>query len=241
MRFNVELLLDNDTIPKEKNKMILSLMKHNFSNYDKNYFEDLYKVTLNKQKSFTFALYMGSCKFLREEIIIPEKKIIMNFSTSNVKDGIMFYNSFLKHRGLKYPIKNNFLKINRINLNHEKTITGNEAIFKTLSPISVREHFGDNKQTWYHSLNEEAGQEIFLNNLKYQLKNEYGEDKALDIKEVQFEVIANKEVKIKNYDIEVLGNICRVKIYAKSYILDYLYKAGIGSQRSTGFGMVDLV
>ena len=30
MRFNVELLLDNDTIPKEKNKMILSLMKTQF-------------------------------------------------------------------------------------------------------------------------------------------------------------------------------------------------------------------
>ena len=109
-----------------------------------------------------------------------------------------------------------------------------------MSPISVREHFGDNKQTWYHSLNEEAGQEIFLNNLKYQLKNEYGEDKALDIKEVQFEVIANKVVKVKNYGIEVVGNICHIKIYAKPYILDYLYKAGIGSQRSTGFGMVDL-
>ncbi|MGI6588104.1 MAG: CRISPR-associated endoribonuclease Cas6 [Peptococcia bacterium] len=61
------------------------------------------------------------------------------------------------------------------------------------------------------------------------------------MEEVEFEVLDNKEVKVKNYDIEVLANICYLKIRGKSYILDYLYKAGIGSQRSTGFGMVDLV
>ena len=240
MRFNVELLLENEIIPKDKNRIILSLMKHNFNSYDKDYFIELYKQIPNKKKTFTFALYMGNCKFLREEIVITEKKIILNFSTYDMKDGIMFYNSFLKNKGLEYPIKDNFLKINRINLNKEKTITENEVIYKTLSPISVREHFGDNKKTWYHSLKDLKGQEVFINNLKYQLKDEFGEGRILDIEEIEFEVLGNKEVKVKNYGIEVLSNICRLKIKAKPYILDYFYKAGIGSQRSTGFGMVDL-
>ncbi|MBW4829356.1 MAG: CRISPR-associated endoribonuclease Cas6 [Clostridiaceae bacterium] len=241
MRFNVELLLENDIFPKDKNRIILSLMKHNFNSYDKDYFAELYKETPNKMKSFTFALYMGNCKFLREEIVIPEKKIILNFSTYDMKDGIIFYNSFLKNKGLEYPIKDNSIKINRINLNKEKTITENEVIYKTLSPVSVREHFGDNKKTWYHSLSDVKGQEIFMDNLKYQLKDEFGEDRILDIEEIEIEVLGNKEVKVKNYGIEVLSNICMLKIKAKPYILDYFYKAGIGSQRSTGFGMVDLV
>ncbi|MCR2045101.1 CRISPR-associated endoribonuclease Cas6 [Anaerosalibacter massiliensis] len=241
MRFNVELLLENEIIPKDKNRIILSLMKHNFNSYDKDYFIELYKQIPNKKKTFTFALYMGNCKFLREEIVIPEKKIILNFSTYDMKDGIMFYNSFLKNKGLEYPIKNNTIKVNKINLNKEKTITENEVIYKTLSPISVREHCGDNKKTWYHSLKDLKGQEVFINNLKYQLKSEFGEDRILDIEEIEFEVLGNKEVKVKNYGIEVLSNICRLKIKAKPYILDYLYKAGIGSQKSTGFGMVDLV
>ncbi len=39
------------------------------------------------------------------------------------------------------------IKINRISLNKEKKlITDDEAIYKTLSPISVREHHGDNKK-----------------------------------------------------------------------------------------------
>lgn len=241
MRFNVELLLDNEVLPKDKNRIIISLLKNNFSSYDKDYYSELYKETPNNMKSFTFALYMGNCKFLREEIFIPEKKIILNFSTHDIRDGIMFYNAFLKNKGLKYSIKDNVMKINKISLNKEKMITNDEAIYKTLSPISVREHHGDNKKTWYHSLDNEKGQEIFMNNLKYQLIDEFGEERILDIEEVEFEILANKEVKVKHYDIEVLGNICHIKIMGKPYILDYLYKAGIGSQRNSGFGMVDLV
>ncbi len=241
MRFNVELLLDNEVIPKDKNRIIISLLKHNFKSYDKNYYSELYEETPNNMKSFTFALYMGNCKFLREEILIPEKKIILNFSTNDIRDGIMFYNAFLTNKGLEYPIKDNVMKINKINLSKEKTITSDEVIYRTLSPISVREHHGDNKKTWYHSLDNKKGQEVFMDNLKYQLIDEFGEDRLLDIEEVKFEVLKNKEVKVKHYSIEVLGNICYLKIMGKPYILDYFYKAGIGSQRNAGFGMLDLI
>ena len=241
MRFSIEILLDNEKIPKDKNRIILSLMKHNFSSYDKDYYNELYEESQNKKKSFTFALYMGDCEFLREEIIIPNKKIILNYSSYDMKDGIMFYNSFLKNKGLKYSIKDNALVINRINLIREKTIVDDEVVFTSLSPISVREHYGDNKKTWYHTLTEKKGQEVFMNNLKYQLLDYFGEERLLDINEIEFEVLRNKEVKVKHYGIEVLANICRLKIKAKPYILEFLYKGGIGSQRSSGFGMVDLM
>ena len=120
MRFNVELLLDNEVIPKDKNRIIISLLKNNFSSYDRDYYSELYEETPNNMKSFTFALYMGNCKFLREEILIPEKKIILNFSTNDIRDGIMFYNAFLTNKGLEYPIKDNVMKINKINLSKER-------------------------------------------------------------------------------------------------------------------------
>lgn len=241
MRFNVELLLDNEIIPKDKNRIIISLLKHNFSSYDKEYYSKQYEDKQNKSKSFTFSLYMGSCKFLREEIVIPEKKIILNFSTYDMEDGIIFYNAFLKNKGLKYPIKNNTMKINKISLNKEKLITDDEAAFKTLSPIVSREHNGNNNKTWYHSLNEEKGRQVFIKNVKYQLQDVFGESRKLDFEEIEFQLIKNKDVKIKNYGIEVLGNIAVFKLRSKPYILDYLYKSGAGSQRNGGFGMIDLV
>ena len=241
MRYNVELLLENDNFPKDKNRTILSFLKSIYESYDEMYYKFLYESEINKVKSFTFSLYMPRCKFTREEILVPEKKIILNFSTSDMKDGIFFYNAILKSIGKIYKIKDNTITVKNINMNKEKVITTEYAIFKSMSPVVVREHKGQNKNTWYYSLKEDKGKEIFINNLRYQLLDTFGEERRLDIDEVNFQVLANKEVKVKHYGIEVLSNICKIKIQAKPYILDYIYKSGVGGNRSSGFGMLDLV
>lgn len=241
LRFGVEISSENEKICKDKNKIMLSLLKSCYNSYNQEYFNKLYKEIPNKRKSFTFSLYMGDCKFLREEIVIPSKKIYLNFSTNDIEDGIMFYNSILTNKGKKFPVKDNILKIERIDMLKEKNIYSNEAIFKTMSPIVVREHSGDNAKTWYHSLSNLEGKEIFMSNLKYQLIEEFNEARILDIEEIEAEILFNKEVKVKHYGIEVLSNLCRIKITAKPYLLDYLYKAGIGGMKSAGFGMVNLV
>lgn len=241
MRFNVELLLDNETIPKDKNRIILSFLKHIYESYDKDYYKSLYEDEENKMKSYTFSLYMPHCKFGREEIVIPDKKIILNFSTGDMKDGISFYNAILASKGKVYIIKENSLTITRINMNREKAITNDYAVYSSMSPVVVREHKGDNEKTWYHSLNDEKGIEIFKDNLKYQLLDGFGEERRLDIEEVEFKILRNKEVNVKHYGIEILSNICMLEIQAKPYILDYIYKGGIGARKSSGFGMLDLV
>lgn len=241
MRFNVEIELKEDTIPKDKNRIFLSFFKHIFKNYDEEYFNKTYVDNFNKIKDYTWSLYIPDCKFLREDIIVPNKKIFLNYSTSNVEDGIIFYNSILNNINKPYDIKNNSFIVKKINMVSEKVIKNSSANYKIMSPIVVREHGGDNAKTWYYDLNDEKGQEIFMENLKYQLLNKFGESRKLDIEEIEFELINNKTVKVKNYDIEVLGNICKFTLTGKSYILDYLYKSGIGSKRSSGFGMVDIL
>jgi len=241
LRFNIEVLLKSESIPKDKNRIILSLLKHNFNSYNEEYYSKLYEETPSNTKDFTFSLFMKDCKFLREEIVIPDKRILLNFSTYSIEEGITFYNSFLQNKGLAYKIKNNTLEIGKINLIREKSIKTEEVLLKTLSPISVREHYGDNKKTWYHSLSDNKGKEVLMKNFKHQFNDAFGDERELDIEELEIEILRNKEVKVKHYGIEVLGNISTLKIKGKSYILDYIYKAGIGSQRSTGFGMVDLV
>lgn len=241
MRFSVELLLQNESIPKDKNRIILSLLKHNFNSYNKDYYLKLYEEIPTNKKDFTFSLFMKDCKFLRNEIIIPDKKILLNFSTYSIKEGVTFYNSFLQNKGLDHKINNNVLKVGKINLIRERVVKSDEVLFKTLSPISIREHNGDNKTTWYHSLNDIKGKEIFIKNFEYQFNDVFENDRMSDIRELEIEVLRNKEVKVKHYDIEILGNIGILRIKGKPYILDYIYKAGVGSQRSTGFGMVDLI
>ncbi|MBS4537082.1 CRISPR-associated endoribonuclease Cas6 [Clostridium sp. D2Q-11] len=242
MRFTVELLLEKEKISKDKNRIILSLIKKAFSSYDTGYYKELYENEENKMKDFTFSMYMGHCKFLREEILIPSKKISLNFSTYSSKTGIMFFNSFLDIKGIKQAIGNNMITIGKINMVKEKPILNDEVVFKTLSPIVVREHNSDNSKTWYYSLKDKEGQAVFRKNLTYQLCEELGKEALTDIKNLEFTVANNiKIVKVKNYGIEVHSNLGKIKIKAKPYILDYLYKAGVGSKRSIGFGMLDIV
>lgn len=241
MRYNVELILSNENITKDKNRIILSFLKHIYESYDKNYYKSLYKNEENKRKSFTFSVYMPNCKFTREEIIIPDKKIILNFSTADMRDGIFFYNAALANKGKTYDIKGNSITMIKINMNKEKIITNGYAVYSSMSPVVVREHKGDNEKTWYYSLDEEKGKDIFMKNLKHQLRDNFGEDRRSDIEEVEFQVLKNKEVKVKHYGIEILSNICILRVQAKPYILDYIYKSGTGSRKSSGFGMLDLV
>lgn len=242
MRFNVQLSLEKEKISKDKNRIFISLLKNNFNSYNKDYYTHLYKEVPNKIKNYTFALYMPGCKFLRDNIIIPDKKIILNYSTNDYEDGIMFFNAFLSNKGKEFPIKDNKIIIQKVNIVQEQPIYDSSIVFKTLSPIVVREHMGDNRKTWYHSLNTEKGQAIFLENIKYQLKDVFGDRVVYDFNDIVIEVSnENKEVKVKNYGIEVLSNITKLKVTAKPYILDYFYKAGIGSKRGSGFGMLDIV
>lgn len=242
MRFQVQLLIENDMIPKDKNRIILSILKHCFSSYNKDYYNSLYESNKNTIKEFTFSLNLGDCKFLRDEILIPNKKIYLNFSAYNYEDGIMFYNSILANKGKKYSVGNNVFTIEKISLVKEKTIYSDEAVFKTMSPIVIREHSGDNKKTWYHSLKTEKGQAVFMENLKYQLRDVFGDRVLDDLSDLSVYISEdNKEVKVKNYGIALFSNIAKLKIKAQPYILDYIYKAGIGSKRGSGFGMVDIV
>lgn len=242
MRFKVEIGLEAELIPKDKNRIILSILKNCFNSYEKEYYKSLYENKQNRKKEFTFALNLSRCEFLKESILIPSKKIYIYFSAYNYEDGIMFYNSFLKNKGKSFPIKDNKLIIGGISLIKEKTIFTNEAVFKTMSPIVIREHYGDNKKTWYHSFDNEEGQIVFRENLKYQIKDALGSRAEYDFENSMLQVLGdNKKVRVKNYGIAMLCNLCKVYVKTQPYILDYLYKAGIGSKRGSGFGMVDIL
>lgn len=240
MRIVSEFLLDQNSIDKDKNRIFISILKNSMESYDKSFYKVLFESG-PKRKSYCFALYMKDAKFTRDEIIIPDKKIIFKLSTSSLEDSIHIYNALIRNVKKTYKVKGNVLYLNKIFIEKEKNIYDNLAVFETLSPIVARKHEGDNKKTWYYSLNDEEGRKLLLSNLKVQLIEEFGTERILDIEEVKIEVLSNKEVKVKNYSIVVLGNLCKLKIYAKPYILEYIYKSGIGGQRSSGFGMLDLV
>ena len=184
---------------------------------------------------------MRDAKFTKDKILIPDKKILFKLSTADLEDAIHLYNSLLKNINKTFTVKENVLKLNRINIDKEKRIYDEQAVFTSLSPIIARKHEGSNKDTWYFSINEEEGKSVLLNNLKIQLSEKFGQERTFDIEDVKIEVLNSKEVKVKNYGIVVIGNLCKLRICAKPYILEHIYKSGLGGHKSMGFGMLDLL
>lgn len=241
MRFRVKFNLQNESIPKDKNRIILSFLKSAYSKYDIDYYKSLYEENQTKQKSFTFSTYMPQSKFLRDEIIIPSCSFDLEFSSYDNYDSLMFYNSIIGILNKSIDIKGNSITAKNIINLKEKPIFDNYATFKTISPISIREHNGDNKKTWYHLLETEKGKEVFLHNIKIQALEQFGDKAKYDLDDLKLSVIKSKEVRVKHYDIVIPANLAILRIEAKQYLVDYFYKAGICSQRSTGFGMLDLI
>lgn len=240
MRIFVEFLLDEDYIDKDKNRIFVSILKNCLRNYN----EGIYKKMFESgpvRKTYTFSLYMRNAEFTRDKIIIPDKKVLFKLSTADLEDSIHLYNSLLQNIKKTFTVKENVLKLNKITIEKEKNIYDGQAVFSSLSPIVSRKHEGNNKDTWYFSLNNEEGKVVLLNNLKIQLLEKFRQERIFDIEDVKIEVLANKEVKVKNYGIVVTGNLCKLKICAKPYILEYIYKSGIGGHKSMGFGMLDLI
>jgi len=83
MRFDVNITLSDKEIPKDKNRMFLSFIKHNLSKNNKTCFEKLYGKGITDRKSFAMASYLPGAIFNENTITIPNKKIIISFITLN--------------------------------------------------------------------------------------------------------------------------------------------------------------
>ena len=152
------------------------------------------------------------------------------------------YNGFVKKKQYKY--KEYELKKIRVDLVKEKKITKEQVIFKTLSPICVKNKEGkfldidDNE--YLKELNYVTN--MILNNYRgYGLKRELSFE-SLDMKKVvvkeplrDFKKVTNREYQYVNAfkgKFELIGDI---------EDLNDIYKLGIGFKRGQAFGNLDVV
>ncbi|MFR9275429.1 CRISPR-associated endoribonuclease Cas6 [Finegoldia magna] len=240
MRFDVNITLNNKEIPKDKNRMFLSFIKHNLSKNNKGCFEKLYGKGITDRKSFALASYLPGAIFNENTITIPNSKIKLTISVADMKLGVEIFNSMMGSVNNTYKYKDCELTTTSLKLLREKRIEDTFEIFKTLSPIVVRDHEKETNKDWFYDLSEPKGQEVFLRNLKYQLEEEMPESKYF-LDELGVEVLKNKKTVAKNYGISVQCNLCVIKINGKSEVLEHIYKSGVGSFKSQGFGLLDII
>ena len=242
MRFALIFRLQKKEFPSDNRRIFMSYIKNSFEDYDKSIFEKYYKNRDNIEKPFTFSIYFGRAVFSREKIILNSNKIQLTFSSIDIEVGLHFYNSVLNKKGILFKLENsNSMVLERINLMKEPPIAFDKIIFKTLSPIIIREHNKEKNKDWYYSFEDIESANIIKQSLKYQAMNYFGKFVEEDINEVIIKPIAMKKLVILHYGVLVTGNVGTFEMHGKAYLLEYFYKAGISSRKSEGFGQVDIL
>lgn len=157
--------------------------------------------------------------------------------------GVHLVNALMVRRNKWFPLAdcNNKLKALSITKVQEYPITANAVHFKILSPIVIRDHNKKVGKDWYLTFEDDGFEKIWKRNLKTELQNTFGRDVSGDIEALCIKPIRLKKTVVKSYGIYIPCTIGSLVLEGEKYLLEYLYKAGIGSKRAMGFGCLDVV
>lgn len=238
MRLKLIFKLENNIIDIQYRKSIISWIKNSIQKYDSNLFEETYNHG-NKMKSFTFAPILPKPIFNKEEIILKDPQFSIVLSEYNYVYGLHLYNSFMKQVNQKYPLNKNSMTLESIVIIPEKNIKNNSILIKMSSPLIVRNHDRETLKDMYYAYNRPEFSQYLKINIKRALIAENLDENLLD--DFEIKEISPKKIIVSLYEKKIECSIGSFELNGKTELLDYLYKAGIGSKRSMGFGLFEII
>lgn len=188
-------------------------------------------------KPFTFSLFLPGAKFLQDKIILKNPNITLFFTTVLKEIGIFFYNSLLRTRFNPFPLPDsNSMQLQRVVLQRERKISTSEVVFKTMSPFLVRLHHPESNKDEYLLSDDECFENQFRTITRTLFRELTGKEEEIDIYPVKLE-----KIPVRHYGILVESQKGILKLAGKPEALNFLYQVGIGSRRSEGFGMLEIL
>lgn len=237
MRLKLNFDLENESLPIQYRKSVMSFIKLSLSEYDEQYYKKYYNDKDTIMKPYTFAMFFRNPKFENDRIIIKDKRLELNISIADYETSIILYNAFNHQKNKKFSLDKNSWTLKNINMSLDKKIDTEEITIKFMSPLVVRSHL-ENKD-YYYSYNDEEFKDILKINIKQQLKIT---DIPINLAD-SFDIVAinSKKIIVKFYEKKIETTSGIFKISGDKQLLKYLYDAGIGSKRSSGFGMFQII
>ena len=206
-------------------------------------------------KFFTFSVYLPKPKIEKEKIELDRNYFNVLFSIYDNKQFIEFYNSFNSMINKKidnkenekyfYPLKNNKMELKNITMVNEKNIMSNRIRIKFLSPLVLRNHkeITINKKRKGADIYFDFNDSDFNEQLNYSVSRLIKDLKLNGISSnIKLEPCKSARKTVVNFkNVSIHSSIGEFVISGKSELLNILYKTGIGSRRSEGFGMFEVI
>lgn len=231
MRLKLYFELENKTISIQYRKSIISFIKHAIQEYDEILYQEIYAG--NNKKTFAWAPILFKPKFEQEKIILEDTNFSIIFSAYNYLYALHIYNAFLNQRFKKFSLNKNSMTLKSISMIPENQITSNKIQIKMSSPLISRDHNRETLKDMYYSFERPEFEKYIKINILEQMKKEALDSSLLEGFKIQS--IQGKKVIVKLYEKKIEASIGTFEIEGNAKLLDYLYRAGIGSKKAMGF------
>lgn len=243
MRIKVEFETKGEALPLEYRRAFISYLKSSFQEYSEDIFFELYEKG-HSQKSFCSSIYFVPDVVIdKEGVILNSKRFIVWFTTTDILMGVHLINTFMKRNNKWRPLANtgNSLKVISITKIPEQQILGNAAVFKICSPVVIRDHDQATGRDWYLTFEDAEFEATWKRNLKTELRNVLGRDVSKDVDNLKLTPLQFKKIVVLNYGIFIPATLGSFVLEGEKYLLEYLYRAGMGSKRNLSFGFLELL
>jgi len=240
MRFKIEVELKNQQLPLEYRQAVISLFKHSLTVYEKGrHFNTYYEI--GKEKPFSFAVMIPNSTFTKEMILVPTRKINITFSTGDISTGIVFFNALLMQKNKSYPLADeNTMKVKNIVLEKEVAITTNSINVMFRSPLCVRKHSKEDNKDIYYSYEKEGFNEVLYNVLDLQIANSNVLPVSI-LEGFSMTPVCCKKTVIRHCSQFIEVTLGMFTLTGNIALLNYFYTNGIGSRKSSGMGLIDIM
>lgn len=234
----LEFQLETTEIPAELDKVLVSFLKAAVENYSPALFEKLYNKNSSILKTYVWATYLPGARFTQEKILLNHSRFIMTFSDADIGELIEFYNAFVLMKYKPYPMYQNSMRLMSVKIRNIPEIQDTELIIKMKSALIVRKHdSADNSDKYYTCEDPEFG-EMVKENLRIFLEKL---NLKMDISDFSIAPLKGKKVVTRTWGRFIAGSIGVYKITGNLELLNLLRAAGLGTRRSLGKGMWEVI
>ena len=239
MKFVSEFALEKEELPIDYRRCILSYLKHCLTQANGGkYFDDYYVP--GKEKPFCFSVVFSTPKFSKDMVQVMSKKMKLVISSADVKTAFILFSAIAAQKGKTYSLPlGNSMRMVSIRQVKEPEVHSSRILVKMMEPLCIRNHNKETNKDWYYSCkDQEAFERESTRVIKTQLMLAgYSEEQS----NVKLIPVDPKMVIIKHYSINIECTIGTFIMEGNPEVLNYLLKNGIGSRKSSGFGVAQLM
>jgi CRISPR-associated endoribonuclease Cas6 len=237
LRFSLAFSSPENEFPIDYPRCFIHFIKKAIGNYDSDVYHRLYQG--NTVKGLTFSVHFPGAKYTKDKVIFREGSlIIMTISVAARELGGSLCGALIQQMHHSCKTSETEIVLESVRLLPEERVTEPKILVNFQSPLVLQTR--DGERDWFHGCFQDSFASTFTNVVSAQLKKLGYNGEGADIP-VEITPARPKKLVVKNYEKMMECSAGTFWLKGHPAVLNYLYDVGVGSKRSSGYGMFSIL